>query len=288
MNLMEQQVQAGLSAREQGQIPVSIGTSLALEGAMGILEDNKNPNPPINNVDVVYINIRTLIRNIVGAVDADTAFNLFPEDIANTLANEIQIIDAAINRFTNGKVEVIPYVCMYESVRRLFPHAMLKTTTTEKQTAAFLREVNTLAEFEEKMGWIMSKKFDIEFDKDERQALILTNYAIDLLQRYKFRSLTLVESHTGATKPPAMWYTKLNNGKELTRIPFDRMTMQLFGDGSNLFSPFPIALRRKVVMIAEKNGWNSMTTKAYILESIKKEHDPVLEGIVLQLYGGTR
>lgn len=285
MNILANQVQAALSARETGQIPVSIGTSLALEGAFGILEDHPNHKPAIGNVDALYVNVRTLIRNIVGSVDSDTAFNLFPEDISTTLINEIQIITSAVSKFTSGKVEVIPYVCSYVSLKRMHPRALLKTTTTEKQTAAFLREINTLAEFKAAEKYFEVKEFDIDFDEDNRSALILTNYAFDLLQRYKFRSLSLLESHTGAVKPPPMWYTKLTGGKDLTNIPFDKMTVQFFGDGSNLFSPFPIAMRRKVSGIAVKNKWTPMTTKAYILESIKKEHDPVLEAIIRQLYG---
>ena len=173
-------------------------------------------------------------------------------------------------------------------LKGMFPHGMLKVTTGYKLTFAHIRETNALLDFEEKMGWIYSKKFDLEFDRDNRTVLILTNYAIDLLQRYKFTSLSLLESHTGAVKPPAMWYTKLNNGKELTTIPFDRMTIQMFGDGSNLFSPFPIKIRRTMLTISEKNKWTPMTTKAYILDSVKKERDPTLEALILNLYGGNK
>ena len=282
-------VQAALTGRELGQLPVSIGTSLAFEGAYGILEDHPNLLPIIHKVEVLYINIRTLIRNIVGAVDSDTAMILTSEDIVATLVNELQIIEASVKQVTGGKVEIVPYYCEYKSLKRLFPHAMLKETKPEtKGGIAFLREQQALVDFEEKMGWIYSKKFDIEFDKDDRAGLILTNYAIDLLQRYKFRSLSLVESHTGAVKPPAMWYTKLNNGKELTNIPFDRMTVQMFGDGSNLFSPFPIKIRKHMVEIATKNSWTPLTTKSYIVDSITKERDPVLEALIRNLYGGNK
>jgi hypothetical protein len=288
MSPYEQDILAALSGREMGQLPISIGTSLALEGAFGILEDHPNPAPVIHKVDVLYLNLRTLIRNIAGAVDADVNAQLTAEDLSAALANELQIIETAVKQYTGGRVEIVPYMCEYKSLKRRFPHAMMKETKTEKQVFAFTREMNALADFEEKMGWIYSKKFDIEFDKDDRVALILTSYAIDLLQRYKFTSLTLLESHTGAAKPPAMWYTKLNNGKELTSIPFDRMTIQMFGDGSNLFSPFPIKIRKHMIMVAEKNKWTPMSTKALILESIKKERDPVLEALILNLYGGNK
>lgn len=282
-------VQELLTGREMGQLPISIATSLALEGAYGILEDHPDPNPAIHKVDVLYINLRSLIRNITGSLEADLSSRLLPEDISACMANELQIIEASVRQYTHGKVEIVPYVCDYKSLKRLYPHAMLKESKPgTKAEFAFFREVATLADFDERMGWIYTKKFDIEFETDNRKALILTNYAIDLLQRYKFTSLSLLESHTGAVKPPAMWYTKLNNGKELTTIPFNRMTIQMFGDNSNLFSPFPIAIRKAIVAISEKNAWTPLSTKQYILDSITKERDPVLEALIRNLFGGNK
>ncbi|MNZ57992.1 hypothetical protein D3C78_759890 [compost metagenome] len=107
---------------------------------------------------------------------------------------------------------------------------------------------------------------------------------MDLLQRYKFSSLTLLESHTGAAKPPALWYTKLTNGKELEHIPFDRMTLQFFGDNGNLFTGYPIKFRRIMLDIAKKNRWTALTTKDYIIQSVKKAYEPELERLVLNLY----
>lgn len=288
MNFLEQRIQAALAEREKGQLPISIASSRALEGAFGILEEAPEAHPIIHRVDALYVNLRTLIRNIAGSVESEVNAQLTAEDISATMANELQIIESAVQQVSNGKVAVVPYVCSYESLKRLYPKAMMKTTTTEKMTFAFMREVNALNDFELNRGWIHPKKFDIDFEKDDRKTLILTNYAIDLLQKYKFTSLTLLESHTGAVKPPPMWYTKLNNGKDLKTIPFDRMTIQMFGDGSNLFSPFPIKIRRHMLAISEKNGWTPLTTKALILESVKKERDPVLESLILNLYGGNR
>lgn len=288
MNAYETRITAAITNRELGKVPVSIATSRALEGAYGILEEAPNHNPIIHKVDAIYVNLRTLLRNIVGAVDKDIANDLLAEDLSKAMANELQIIDASVQQFTQGKVEVVPYVCEYSALKRRFPHAVMKETKTPKQTFQFIRETNALNDFELNMGWIYTKKFDVDFDKDDRNVLIMTHYALDLLQRYKFTTLNLVESHTGAVKPPAQWYTKLNNGKHLTNIPFDRFTIQMFGDNSNLFSPMGIVLRRAVLKIAEQNKWTPMTTKAYILDSIKKAYEPALEALAMNLYGGNR
>ena len=104
MSPYEQRTMTALSGREKGQLPISIATSLALEGAFGILEDHPNVNPPIHRFEALYINLRTLLRNIAGSVDADTNAVLTAEDLSATLVNELQIIEAAVKQFTAGKV----------------------------------------------------------------------------------------------------------------------------------------------------------------------------------------
>jgi hypothetical protein len=276
-----------ISSREVGQIPVSIGSSLALEGAFGILEDNPNNNPIINQVDVLYVNLRTLIRNLVGAIDAEAMNNVFPEDLAYALINEMTIIEGAVHRFSAGRVNTQIYLCNYQGVPKKFPYAILKAASTEKQKLAALREENTIVELLsvlERTPTVKILETDIDLASDNRRVLMMSSYAIDLLQRYKFNSLTLLESHTGAAKPPALWHTKLSNGKELSNIPFDRMTIQFFGDNSNLFTAFPIKYRRVMLDIAQKNRWNALTTKDYIISSVKKAYEPELEKLVINLY----
>lgn len=276
-----------ISSREVGQIPVSIGSSLALEGAFGILEDNHNNNPMINHVDVLYVNLRTLIRNMIGAIDSERLNDVFPEDLAYALINEMTIIEQSVSRVSNGRVSTQIYLCNYRTIPKRFPFAILKAATTEKQKLAALREENTIIELMlllKQSPGVKILETDIDLDRDNRRVLMMTSYAVDLLQRYRFNSLTLLESHTGATKPPALWHTKLSNGKELSNIPFDRMTIQFFGDNSNLFTAFPIKSRRAMLDIAQKNRWTSMTTKDYIISSVKKAYEPELEKLVLNLY----
>jgi hypothetical protein len=276
-----------LSARDMGQIPVSIGTSLALEGAFGILEDNHDQNPVINRVDVVYVNLRTLIRNMVGAIEADDLSHVFPEDMAAILINEIITVEQAISSASSGRVKTQIYLCNYRDIPKRYPFAILKNANTDRQRIAALREENAVIELKGQLQHHPQIKIietDTELKPDPRKVLMLTSYAVDLLQRYSFSGLTLLESHTGAVKSQAMWHSKLTGGKELTNIPFDQMTMQFFGDGSNLFTGYPIKYRRVVLDCAEKNRWNSLSTKDYIISCIQKLHEPELEKLIRNLY----
>jgi hypothetical protein len=273
-----------LSSREVGALPISIGTSLAIESILGILPEHETDKPAINETDLLWINVRTLYRNLMGAVDKTVRPQLLPSEIAEAIINEMQSIEAAIAHQTMGKVAVTFYHCSYYSTSRKFPHALHKAPNTPLQKEGFLLEQLTMRSIIETQPANDFREFDLDFDGDpSRRVFIVTHYAIDLLNRYRFKSMTLLETHTGALKPPSRWYTKLHDGKSLYNIPFDRMTLQVFGDG-NMFSPAPIKIRKFMVTLAEKYNWTSVTTKDYITKSIKDEKDPVLESYVLRMY----
>lgn len=276
-----------ISDRDMGQIPISIGTSLALEGAFGILEENPDNNPVINRVDVLYVNLRTLIRNLVGAIKPGDLDSVYPEDLAVMLINEITTIEQAVSQYTSGRVKVVTYLCNYRKLPKRFPFAILKAAKTERQQYAAMREENTVIEFKELLKHnpnIRIIETDMDLEPDPRKVLMLSSYAVDLLQRYRFSSLILLESHTGAVKSQAMWHSKLTNGKELSSIPFDQMTLQFFGDNGNLFTGFPIKYRKVLISIAEKNRWNSLSTKDFIISCVHKAYEPELEILVRNLY----
>jgi hypothetical protein len=272
-----------ISSREMGAIPVSIGTSLAIESALGILPDQETDKPFVNDIDVVWINVRTLYRNLMGAIDKTIRETCFYQDLVEALSNEMQIIEGTFSHVTKGRVSVTFYICSYASVGRRFPYAIHKTPNTPLQKEAFTMEQHTVKALTESLPSHDYREFDIDFDGVPQRTLLITHYPIDLLNRYKFKTLSLLETHTGAVKSPARWYTKLHDGRDLVNIPFDRMTMQIFGDNV-LFSPVPIKIRRAIIEIANKCKWNSTTTKDYIVKSIKDEHDPVLEAFIFKMY----
>src|SRR5690606_20358874 len=158
-----------------------------------------------------------------------------------------------------------------------------KNATTENQKFVQALEGNTFKEFQQLQPDADLRVFDMDFEQDQRKVLIITHFPVDLLNRYKFSRLVLLETHTGAMKPHTLWYTKLYNGKELNMIPFDRMTVQVFGDG-NLFTPALIKLRRHILDLAKRYKWTSVTTKDMVLRHVSNEHDPVLEGYIRKLY----
>ena len=275
--------QQSISTREMGAIPISIGTSLAIESVLGILPEHETDNPQINHADCIWINIRTLYRNIMGAVDKDIKHLITEEDLILAIKNEMQTIEATVNYQTKARVSVVFYVCRFVSLQRRFPHALHRVPNTPLQKQAFDLEQHTVKGLIDEHPPHDFRVFDLDFDAGNPRTFIITHYPIDLLNRYKFQQLTLLESHTGTLKPPARWSTKFYDGKTAFNIPFDRAMLQLFGDGV-LFSPMNIKIRRHIQELASKHKWSAVTTREYIVKSIKMERDPILEGFIMKLY----
>ena len=272
-----------ISNRAVGEIPLSISTSLAIESITGMAEGSDPKNPTVLKFKELWVNVRTLFRNVYGSISTDNRTQVDPELYGETMYNEMDVIRSVIGSVTNNTVKVVFYLPSYESIKRRFPNARWVGTSTPKQAFDFNTEINAINHFNALITEDDVINIDVDLPGNGAKALLLTHYPIDLLSRYKFSGLALLESHTGTIKPPILWYTKLRNGRDLKVIPFDKMTLQLFGD-SAMFSPMPIKIRRHLIAIGEKCKWSPATTKEYILKCIKDERDPVLEKFIMDLY----
>lgn len=280
--------------REKGAIDISIGTSLAIQAMIGLDEEgetktnNGKPIPlPINNYTALLINLRTLIRNLYGAIPTDSKDNLIAEDIAHVISIELMMIKSILDQYTMGKVKLLTYVCTYASLTRLFPHALFKEVSTEKQKYYASIENNAISLLKEKLqdeSPDMFTLYDTRMSGLKEKTLMISHYPFDLLWYDKYSSLDLLESHTGEIKKKQRWYTKLNNGNKYDRIPFDQMTIQLFGDSGGLLRPYPSKYKKAVLEIAEKNKWTSLTTPSRVKLTVKLARISDLEIIVNRLY----
>lgn len=270
----------GVTEREIGGLPLSIGTSFAIESACGILQDrdeegNPIPTPPkpapIKNVKELWVNTRTLFRNLFGAIPKETKEVVLPKYLVMALQEEMQVIDATIQKIAGDAVKVVYYMCTYEGLPKKFPKAQIKEPTTDKQKVYWALEQNTCRLLTNSHPEI--RRFNVDIEGNHPDAFILSHCVVDLLSRHSFRSLQLLESHTGKIKPHTQWSSKLSNGKELTNIPFNRMTLQVFGDGPVFFSPMPIKVRKAILDIATQYKWTAVTTKDKMIYGIKQMHD---------------
>lgn len=274
--------------RETGKYPISIATSLAMEGLFGI-HDNipPTPTPPVTNCDAVAVNARTIVRNILGSHDKHNAQFLTVADVVNLLIDEILTIKSILEIETQGRVKVFMYIPSYKFLKLRYRNAVLKEPTTEKQLAAHKFEEDCIELLLKRQGDIHASysvvDLDITFNNDPRVFLI-THLPVDLLHCKDVKSVALLESHTGIIKYSNQWYTKLKNGKDLYRIPFDVMSIQFFGDSGGMFVPYETKMRKVMLETAEKYQWTQLTSKNKIVGDLMKDYEPILASIISGLY----
>lgn len=274
----------GVSEREKGQYPISIATSLALEGAAGIHPDNVVEPPPFNDPPrELWINIRTLFRNMMGAMSSDNRKVVLPRDLHMGLMEELTIIEQVVTQLSQGRTITVFYGCDYTALPRKYPKAQLKQANTPNQRDYLGTEQQTLRLLMGDHGSQELRHFDTELTGKHGASWIITHLPLDLLSRSHFESLKLLESHTGTLKGPALWYTKFTGGKDLPQIPFSAFGLQVFGDGGHQFNQMPIAIRQEVLRLAEEYKWNATTTRDRLLYCIRTIQDPMTRSWLLAL-----
>ncbi len=278
-----------LSSRTLGEVlPVSIATALAIESLIG-----ENPEAPVEGdhldmFDSLYINVRTLTRNLLGAIQtSDKNTHINPSLILEYVMGEMVTIVSLLKEDAPDK-NVIFYSPSYREVYvKSFKHGIVKEYKTKQQSYYFEREsfVEDMItkEVEKNNLELTVIDIDTEIPSDKVNVVILTHYPVDLLSRYSFKSLNLIESHTGALKGPSEWYTKLTGYKERPPIPFDRAMLQIFGDGT-MFLASKRKLRTTIIELANKYKWTYRSTEDLVKFSAAKLNDPFFTNYVNELY----
>lgn len=274
-----------LSSREFGaEEPLSIATSIAVDSFMGRIVEAKDEYAPILDHDLLYVHVRTIYRNILGSIRTADRAALTPYALAEAMATEMRVIETVAIEGSEGKCNTEFYHCSYASIMRDFPKSLPRTANTPGQKNALALEFSTYKALKKD---IMLKPpieyLNRKFSDKGGNCLLFSHYPVDLLNRYRFKSLKLLESHTGAIKPASMWNTKLKGGWDMEQIPFDRMHLQIFGDNIH-FSPMDKKIRMRLFNIAVKNKWNHATTKDYVIHCVTMNRDPALEAFVKDLY----
>lgn len=270
----------------QGKYAVSIGTSIALETLFGVNDLIAPTNPlPFTKYGYVLINVRTLIRNIYGAVAKELKTEYPAQKYLEKTLDEIFAIPAILENQSGGRLGAMFYLPSYRSVARDFPNAILRKAgnkaygrqhqeAIEQYCVAQLTAKATAEEITVHLP-------DIRLPEVDRPAVMITHQPIDLLSYVRNREIDLIESHTGVIKDCNQWHTKLN-GTGLQAIPFARWSLQFFGDGK-IFAGFPPKQRKTVVDFAMSNRWNQTTTVDLIRMQLKRFPDAELAATIKKL-----
>lgn len=261
-----------LSERIMGNNYISIATNMAIDGLYNRLPDvPKERVKPATLGNAVYFNLRTLFRNVWGAMNAIDAANVSVQDFADVLEQEMNVILNTLSE-EQPPLEAFFYAPSYKDLYKDYPNAELKNIKTDKMSHKVLMENRVLALIKQSTSIQIPILFnDLEIKTDvPYKAFFLTHYPVDLLHTVGFNKTYLLESHTGLIKGPDKWYTKIGtkNLEGGERIPFNRATLQFFGD-SSMFKSQPMSAKKRVAEVARTYKWNQQTTKARMLDTLK-------------------
>ena len=263
-----------LSKRTISAFPVSIGTSLALESLFTGRLPPYDPDRPIpQKMDISKYKyhlwcVDTLVRNFIGALEDKQAREdilSLTEEIANGVSDEMSIIQDIYA--SEGKGLCTPI--FYRSEHSHIPKEILRQY--KGKTLQLVHSMDLVAKY------LKSHTAGIEFTRSHLptlngNVLITTHYAVDLLDRKRYRTMDLLESHTGILKSYTKWYTKYHpvGKRDLHRLPFNGYLLPIMGDNT-LIKPMSITVRKQVLEIAEKYNWTPLTTESKVRDNLKKE-----------------
>lgn len=269
----------------QGQYQVSIATSLAFETLFGINENVQPTDPlPYTHYKYVLINLRTLIRNLYGAVQKELKAEWTANRYLEKIKRELEMIPMILGDQSGGKLHTIYYIPSYRSIERKYPKALLRGLSKKAYGRQHYEAVEQYCVAQLSASAIREKHnialLDVELPPVDARSLIITHMPIDLLSYLNTDLVDLIETHTGVIKPKNRWYTKLN-GKNLERIPFAEWSIQFFGDGKT-FAGMPPAYRQTVIDFAAANRWNQTTTDRLIKAQANRIPNPEVRQTLLK------
>lgn len=263
------------SLREMGAIPISIGTSLAIEAL-------RQPNVP--NYDALWVNLRTLFRNLMSCVPTHVRDDANDREVAEVLEEEMGHISEAVSILSNGTKPVKWYITKPETLSKILPDAIIRAPKTplQKSQAALCDAAlgRLLAKYQKEIQVFSPIMYG------QGKAMVLTHFPEDLLSRKHFAEMYLLESHTGKIKEHDAFNTKLGDIDQFPKLPFNGFTLTVFGDKQVLIYQMPNKIRTMVLEVAKKAAWTPMTTKDRMLltlNNIKNQYDrEVLKSILMK------
>lgn len=270
-----------LGERALGTYPLSIATSLAIEGAMGVHPDRPVNSSILRDYSELWINVRTLFRNYFNAVTKDFYYLFTQQQHLETFLQEIEFLKNVIRDVTSGSVKLVLYHSEYSNIERLFKKPLMRTDSTDNQ----IKYTKSLSEMiigvvNDNQEIIRTKQLLERLDK---KTLMITHFPIDLFVK-TYSVLDLLESHTGVIKKKQSWHTKYVNGKHYPQIPFRMDFLSIFGD-NDMFRPNLMVYRKAIIGLSEKYNWSHVTTRDKILYGIDSLTDKFLAANLREMIG---
>lgn len=217
----------------------------------------------------LWINVYTLFRNYHGSFEDVSKVDR--AEFVNGFIEEAQTILVQ----TEGVINTFYYQTDLSLLPLKMKHAKVKTPHTKKQL--IYSNLERMAIEALVRNSVPVTRCKLRLPKRDVNAWVITHHPLDLLSRYQFLELTLLESHTGELKPQHKWNTKLSKNEMYKHIPFNLLSMQVLGDRGNLFYALGSAHKKALVQLSELGKWTPTTTRDKILFDLPKLDDKEMQ-----------
>lgn len=269
--------------RTIGMLPISVGTSLALEQFLvpGHMAGELKGSP---KMDTLMLNVSTIIRNVVQAYDTKYHNLLNIHTVHADVIEDLSAIYDTLGQLSKIKPDLVLYDRQYSNIPKQYPNGNIWVPTTDGQKKYAALEKGVIMMLHQTL-----KQFLLKTEKlpsSPKSVYVMTHHPVDLADHPTgFSDINLLESHTGAVKGFELWYTKLTNGAELDRIPFNQLTIQVFGDKSSDFKANKFIYRQTVTALAEQFNWTPVTTKERVKLGLATIKDTELKNTLISMLG---
>jgi hypothetical protein len=266
---------------------LSISTGLAMETLFTPREAVYDPERvaplrvSVSKYNYLFVNIQTLIRNLLQALPRERLDGVSPPMLVEVLQQEIEIIQDLLRIEGQGVCQPTFYSTDYSRLLNGYDHFRLRIDKTPIQ---------------KRLRWVSDQAKQMLLDENKSilkvrdhfsltapySVLMLTHLPLDLLSYPIFRSLELLESHTGKIKDRLEFNSKYHHFDDagFERLPFNRPLLYIFGD-SSMIVPTGLKIRRTILELAKTQRWTPITSVQRVRMDLQKQFkdDPLLNDL---------
>ena len=256
---------------------MDIGTQIALDAMFDLDSELITPYSSKGKVDITrydtwYINIHTMIRNIIGDIpDKDT--------VIASASGKVTIYDILkVNVFnissicSEHKMKVIFYTPDYKKVMKngIIINKGKKADALIK-ILAYGDYCHERFKQEDITGNVLK---DRSLRLPAGKTVVTTHFAIDLFNFKHHKVFDLLESHTGRLRTTRQFNKKYvsNSSVRPELYPFLEELLYLLGDGA-MFAPVSITSRRFIQIAAEEQRWTTSTTYSRMRAMLVRDNE---------------
>lgn len=287
------------SVRAFGHFPLSIGTSLALEGLYALertvepsgssFVDSQRQRMVANNqrflksttqYAAVWVNLETIVRNVIEAYSKDEFKSQHLNDLVNDVFEDIEAIQTLIAEHDENNRELVVFIEDATERKWLFPHAQWKTPTTKAQIdkAYFHNNITRMV-----VDALLKDKQPLRVIKrhppvSNDRIIMISHFPHQLFWGRYFTNILLLESHTGMLKERRQWNSKLKGISQKDPMPFNPFTLQVLGDGQ-LFAGESRVVQKELKALSVNATWTQVTSREKMLSDIKTRGGVVLQEV---------